>query len=95
LDEQGHDVTPKLITNYVRMSINTHREDEQPQIDMTSSKRIIENRESFVSEQSTIGTNNLSMSTSHLARTETYFSTKYLFLFLTDIFIYSMIIETN
>lgn len=82
MDDQGRDVTPKLITNYVRMSIKTHREDEQQSQTDTTSKRIIENRESFVSEKSTIGTNNLSMSTSYMARTGTYFSTKYSSLFL-------------
>lgn len=77
MDDQGRDVTPKLITNYIRMSIKTDREDgQQSQTDMAS-KRIVENRESFISEKSTMGTNNLSTSTSYMARTGSYFSTKY------------------
>jgi len=73
LDDNGHDVTPRLITDYVRINIKNRREDEKSVTELAS-KRIIENQEPSVSDKSIIGTINLSTSTSHTVHTGTLFS---------------------
>jgi hypothetical protein len=65
LDDNGNDVTPRLITDYVRINIKNHREDEKS-IREIANKRMMENQEPSISDKSIIGTTNLSNSTSHI-----------------------------
>ncbi len=73
LDDKGNDVTPRLITDYVRIKLKNRREDEKSMTEIAN-KRIIENPEPSVSERSIIGTINLSTSTSHMIHTGTLVS---------------------
>ncbi len=63
-------MTPRLITDYVRINIKNHREDEKS----ITNKRVIDTQEPFVSDKSIVGTTNLSTSTSHMVHTGTLFS---------------------
>jgi hypothetical protein len=73
LDDKGNDVTPRPITDYVRINIQNRREDDKS-ITETANKRIIENQEPSVSDKSIVGTTSLTTSTSHMAHTGTVFS---------------------
>lgn len=81
LDDQGNDVTPRLITDYVRINIKHRHEEEQSMID-PGNKRTMENQEPSASEKSVIGTTHFSTTASHMMRTGTLFSAGYIGSFL-------------
>jgi hypothetical protein len=63
-------VTPRLITDYVRINIKNRGEDEKS----ITNKRMTDNQEPSVSDKSIVGTKNSSTSTSHMVHTGTLFS---------------------
>lgn len=73
-DDDGNDVTPRLITDYVHINIKHLREDLKLVTENTN-KRETENRESLISEKSIIGTINATNSTSQIAHIATLVST--------------------
>ncbi|CAF3432160.1 unnamed protein product [Rotaria sp. Silwood1] len=73
LDDDGNDVTPRLITDYVRINIKNRCEDEKPTTEIAN-KRVMENQESSVSDKSILGMTNVTTSTSHMIHTGTLFS---------------------
>ncbi|UJR28757.1 hypothetical protein I4U23_009983 [Adineta vaga] len=75
LDENGDDVTPRRITDYVRINIPKRHEDEKSVIE-TMNKRTMDTQERSVSEKSIIGNTNLTTSKSHKFQTDTLFSTR-------------------
>ncbi|CAF0938689.1 unnamed protein product [Rotaria sordida] len=73
LDDHGNDVTPRLITDYVRINIKNRRDDEKSTTEIVN-KRVMENQESSVSDKSILGMTNITTSTSHMLHTGTLFS---------------------
>ncbi|CAF4199724.1 unnamed protein product, partial [Adineta steineri] len=73
LDDKGNDVTPRRITDYIRLNIKKHSEEEKP-ITETGNTRIIENQEKSMSDKSIVSTMNLTAATSNIAHTNTLFS---------------------
>ncbi|CAF0742012.1 unnamed protein product [Adineta steineri] len=73
LDDKGNDVTPRRITDYIRLNIKKHNEEEKP-ITETGNTRVIENQEKSMSDKSIVSTMNLTTATSNIGRTNTLFS---------------------
>lgn len=73
LDDNGNDVTPRLITDYVRINVK-HRHEEEKSITDLGNKRLTENQEPSASEKSVVGTTHFSTTASHMIHTGTLFS---------------------
>ncbi|CAF4317077.1 unnamed protein product, partial [Adineta steineri] len=70
LDDKGNDVTPRRITDYIRLNIKKHNKEEKA-ITETGNTRIIENQEKSMSDKSIVSTMNLTTATSNIGRTNT------------------------
>ncbi|CAF4292487.1 unnamed protein product [Rotaria sp. Silwood2] len=72
-NDHGNDVTPRLITDYIRINIKSRREDDKSTTEIAN-KRVMENQESSVSDKSILGMTNVTTSTSRMVHTGTLFS---------------------
>ena len=72
-DDRGDDVTPRPISDYIRMNVSKPQTSESSNT-QAANKQLIENLNSSVSEKSFVGTMNLSTSTARTLPTGTLFS---------------------